>query len=65
MRERTMTYLAKLSTMADGALASISRKEQNGEKPCGESKAWWDGYRQCLYDVADYLEKQEETSDVR
>jgi hypothetical protein len=51
-------YLGKLRKMADGALASIDRNaveepHRNNER----QKSWWQGYRQCLDDVEDFLQK--------
>ena len=66
-------YLGKLRTMADGALTTIERREEEGipkhqeegipkhlagDFDSGRQKAWWQGYRQCLDDVRHHHEEE-------
>lgn len=52
-------YLGKLRKMAEGALRSVDRN--TAEDPKGrdheKQRAWWQGYRQCLDDVEDVVQK--------
>jgi hypothetical protein len=51
-------YLSKLRRMADGALRSIDRRDREDPKHSNErQRSWWQGYRQCLDDVEDVVNK--------
>lgn len=48
----------KLRKLADGALRSIERNAQDDPKTDhSRQRAWWQGYRQCLDDVEDFIRK--------
>ena len=53
-------YMAKLRTMAEGALRSVERHcEEDPKKDHDRQRAWWQGYRQCLDDVEDVVKKHQ------
>jgi hypothetical protein len=54
-------YLGKLRKLADGALSSIDRAEQEEpRRDTSRQKSWWQGYRQSLDDIEDFISKQQE-----
>jgi hypothetical protein len=53
--------LGKLRKVAEGALRTIDRRECEVPKADhSRQKAWWQGYRQCIDDVEDFVNKHHE-----
>ena len=60
-----LDHLAKLHRVADGAAARINSwspatLRQMGDQPA----AWWDGYRQAIDDVTEFVKHEKEKPDV-
>jgi hypothetical protein len=53
--------LSRLRKLAEGALRTIDHRESESPKQDhSRQKAWWQGYRQCIDDVEDFVNKHHE-----
>jgi hypothetical protein len=58
-------YLAQLRKLADSALEKLQEREQTGDGHVSTikgSSSWWDGYRQALDDVTEFVNTHEEAT---